>query len=127
MEKRNIYDIMTSANKKNFIPTDDEIETLNSFMLCRWMANNIHTVEFANFINCNYDMPLKGQYWLARSVMYNVGYLNRKEKQVNISEEEEAISMYYDVSYDVAKEYAKLLPNERKKELVEMFKEGVKK
>ena len=35
--------------------------------------------------------------------------------------------MYYDVSYDVAKEYAKLLPDERKKELVEMFKEELKK
>ena len=119
-----MYDIMVSAHKKDFIPTDDEINTINSFMMCRWMSNNINTVEFANFINCNTDMPLKGQYWLARAVMNSVGYITRLQKEDQMSELEQAISFNYDVDFDVAKEYAKMLPDNKKEEILATFRGG---
>lgn len=119
-----MYDIMVSAHKKDFIPTDDEINTLNSFMMCRWMSNNVNTAEFANFINCNTDMPLKAQYWLARAVMNSVGYITRLQKEDQMSELEQAISFTYEVDYDVAKEYAKLLPEHKKAEILASFRGG---
>lgn len=118
------YEVMTSAYKKDFIPSTNELNLLNSFMLCRWMSNNIDSVEFANFINNNTDIPINAQYWGARSIMNKVSYISRPQKDDKLNEYEECIRRYYNVSFDVAKQYCKMLPLEKQEEIFNKFKGG---
>ncbi|AFR52364.1 putative clamp loader subunit [Campylobacter phage F356] len=118
------YEVMVSAYKKDFIPNKNEMNLLNSFMLCRWMSNDIHSVEFANFINNHTDIPINVQYWFARSIMNKVTYMGRPPKEDKLNEYEEAVSKYYNISFNVAKQYCSILPKEKQEEILNMFKGG---
>lgn len=118
------YETMVSAAKKDFIPTLEEIQQINSFMLCRWMANGLYSVEFGNFINCNTDMPINVQYWFARSAMNGVEYNKRLEKENKLTPFQEIISKHYSVSFDIAKTYEKLMTDEQKRELEKKYQIG---
>lgn len=49
---------------------DEEIATLSSWMLCRWLSGDPRTIGIANWINELYDMPITAQYDLVRSMLH---------------------------------------------------------
>lgn len=110
--KRNMYDIQNSILKKDFIPTDDELKMLNSFLVCRWLSNHPFSIEVANYINSHYTLPIKAQYWLARSFVNGVKFIGQAKKEKEDTEKIEAISKEYICNNNLAKRYIEILPDE---------------
>lgn len=111
-KKRTTWDIVNSIFKKDFIPTDEELKSMSSFMLCRTLSNHPLGVEVANFINCNHTLDIKLQYWLARSALQSVKFIGYPKKDKEENKNIEYIMLEYNCSDIVAKRYLSLLPQE---------------
>ena len=74
--RRKDYDVINSSFKKDFIPTEEELAKINSFFMCRTIANHPVGVLVANYINSNYSMDVRAQYWLIRSSVHSVKNTN---------------------------------------------------
>lgn len=116
------FAIMSSTIKKDFIPTDDEIASINSFMMCRWLSNHPMGVEVANFINNNTDLPINVQYWFVRSAMNGIKYIAYPKGIDKKDEVLEIISKHYDCNFEIAKEYLRLLPPSEKDRIIAIYK-----
>lgn len=124
MEKRNMYEIQNSILKKDFIPTDEELKTLNSFLMCRWLSAHPFSIEVANYINSHYDLPIKAQYWLARSFVNGIKYIGRPKVEKEDMSYIDVISKEYDCNIDLAKRYCNMLPQEEIDRLLSKWNSG---
>jgi hypothetical protein len=120
-EPKKMYEVQNSILKKDFIPTDAELKQLSSFMLCRWLSNHPYSVEVGNFINSNYNMPIKAQYWLARSLVHGLKFIGLPKKEKEDLEHLEHICSYYKCNIDIAKRYKNILPPEELQKIVDMY------
>lgn len=121
-EARTPYAVMNSAINKKFIPTLDEIKTVNSFMLCRTISNHPLGVEVANFINNAYDIPIEVQYWFVRSTLNKVNYISYPKKQANNDKDIEIIAEHFECNYMQAKQYYKMLPEDERNKILVKYK-----
>lgn len=118
------YEVMASTIKKDFIPTDDEIKTMNSFIMCRWLSNHPVGVELANYINTNFTMDITIQYWLVRSYMKGIKYIAYPKKDNDKNENIELICNHYNCNVSIAKSYLKLLTKEHLDEIKKLYAGG---
>ena len=121
-EKRNSYQVMTSILKKDFIPTEEEIKSLNSWMITRWLSNHPYGIEIANYINNNHNMPLHAQYWLARNKVFGIKYIPYPKKESDKNEVYEIFSNHYNCRLEIAKEMVSRLPQSEIDKIVNMYK-----
>ena len=121
-EKRNPYQVMTNILKKEFKPTEEEIRGINSFMMTRWLSNHPHSIAVANYINNNHTLDIVQQYNFAYNAVHGIKYIAQRKKEVFDDEEIDVISEHYNLRYELAKEYVRMLPKELIKEIVDMYK-----
>jgi hypothetical protein len=126
MGKKSMYEVQNSILKKDFIPTDEELKSLNSFLICRWLSSHPYTIEISNFINSNYDLPIKAQYWFARSFVSKVKYIILPKKEKEDLTYIEIIAKEYECNLDLARRYMNILPKSEIDRIYEKWTRGGK-
>jgi hypothetical protein len=121
-EKRTSFAIMASSVKKDFIPTLAELNTINSYMMCKWLSNHPVGIEVANFINNATDLPIEVQYQFVRATMHNIRYISFPKKTSPIDDVLDIISDHYKCSYSIAKQYYKILPEAEVEKILKKYK-----
>lgn len=123
--KKTPYSIMKSAIDKTFEPSEEEIKTVNSFFLTRYISNDPSTIYIANILNCNAkNIPIDAQYkFIRNSTMEKVAFINYPKKEKLITDKElKLIMKYYKCSESVAKDYVKVLGLEKTQEILDKYK-----
>ena len=131
MAKMTPFKVMTSL-LNNTKPNTEEINTLNSFFMCRWFSNNKHSLQMANIININYNMSLQIQYkfcedYIALTNMKsNVSFISfSKEKQnKDLQQYLENIQKRYKVNEIQAQEYYNLMDNDAREKIYNLYNQG---
>jgi len=115
---------MKSAIKKDYNPTPDEIKSLNSFFLVRYISNDPNTIYIANALNCNTNIPIDAQYKLVRnSTLDRVAFINYPKKEKVLDGKSLKIIMYhFKVNETIAIEYVKTMGKEETKKVLDMYK-----
>ena len=119
------YDIMKSSVNKSFIPTKEEIRTLNSFFLVRYISNDPNSIYIANILNCNVkNIPIEAQYnFIRNSTLSKVAFINYPKKEKLISDKDlKLIMKHYKCNANVAKDYIKILGPEKTQEILKKYK-----
>jgi len=122
--KKSPYSIMKSAIDKSFNPTSEEIKTINSFFLTRYVSNDPSTIYIANILNCNTKfIPIEAQYkFIRNSTMEKVAFINYPKKEKIISDKDlKFIMKYYKCGESTAKDYVKILGPEKTQEIVDKY------
>jgi hypothetical protein len=89
VNKRTPWQIMTTSVNKKFIPTDDEIKTVPSFMFTKWLSNDVFGALVANVINVYSHIPIGSQYRLVSALTKGkVKYIQYTKPEVTFSEED---------------------------------------
>jgi hypothetical protein len=122
MEKRNSWNVMSSAFKKDFYPTEEEIKDISSFVFCRFLSNHPFGALIVNFINVYPEVPIENQYQLVRYSMPKIQYLKYPSiKKISKTEELENIMDYFNCSEKTALEYLELMSDEEKERIMKKF------
>ncbi|MHB8097966.1 MAG: hypothetical protein ACYDD5_00040 [Sulfuricurvum sp.] len=114
---------MKSAVDKTFMPTPEEIKTINSFFLIRYISNDPSSIYIANMLNCNYSIPIEAQYNFVRhSTLNKVSFINYPKKEKLISDKDLKIIMrHFKINEIVAKDYIKILGTDKTKEILDKY------
>ena len=123
--KKTPYSIMKSAVDKSFEPSIEEMKSVNSFFLTRYISNDPSTIYIANILNCNArNIPVDAQYkFIRNSTMEKVAFINYPKKDKLITDKDlKLIIEYYKCSEIVAKEYVKILGPEKTQEILDKYK-----
>ena len=123
--KRTPYSIMKSAIDKKFMPNTEEIKTVNSFFLTRYVSNDPSTIYIANILNCNAKIiPIEAQYkFIRNSTMEKVAFISYPKKEKLISDKDlKLVMQYYKCSESVAKDYVKILGVQKTQDIVDKYK-----
>jgi hypothetical protein len=121
---------MKSSVDKSFDPTKEEIKSLNSFFLVRYISNDPNSIYIANILNCNVkNIPIEAQYNFVRnSTLSKVAFINYPKKEKLVTDKElKLIMQYYKCSSKVAKDYIEVLGPEKTQEILEKYKNIKKK
>ena len=113
-KKKTMFDVMSTVVNKRFMPTEEELKLLNSFILVRYISNDSFGINIANVINTYHKMPIKAQYLYARFALKDkINYINypKKKEQPN-KEIIEIICKEYKCSDNIAMDYIERLPKE---------------
>lgn len=124
--KKTPYSIMKSAVDKSFEPTEEELKTVNSFFLTRYVSNDPSTIYIANILNCNVkNIPIEAQYkFIRNSTMEKVAFINYPKKERIISDKElKIIMLHYNCNENIAKEYVKIMGIEKTQEILDKYKD----
>jgi hypothetical protein len=122
VDKKTSYSVMMSAIKKDFIPNEAELKTINSFMMCRVISNHPAYITLANFINNATDIPLVAQYWFVRSTNYNVRFIAPIKKTSEIDSDINVLADHYQCNYQLARQYYKLMPVDVRDKIIAKYK-----
>ena len=121
------WQVITSL-LNNKTPTQEEIKTLNSFFLVRWLSNNKFTLPIASYINLYYNIPSEIQYQFAEDYIHLTGLKNKVKFIYYKKQETEEIQLLntikekYKINEKQAQEYYNIIkdkPSEIKK--LEMY------
>lgn len=114
---------MKSAIDKKFKPTPEEIRSINSFFLIRYISNDPNSIYIANALNCNYSIPIEAQYNFVRnSTLDKVAFINYPKKEKLVKDSDLKIIMeHFKVNETVAKDYVKILGPEKTDEILEKY------
>lgn len=123
-QDRGSYQLMLSIVKKHLTPKEEEYEKINSFFLCRWLSNHPLGIEVANYINCNSELNIKGQYWLARSTLQSVKYIANQKKDALTIESIQLLAKHYKCNLELATRYLSILPTEELDKIRLIYSEG---
>lgn len=125
------WKIMNSIAKKDFIPNKEEINSINSFWLCKWLSNDLRNIIVAEMINTNYkNITNNSQYWFSRACVKYVPFIRKKEKskiEFKNNREEmlfKCIKIHYSLSNDRDKEaltYLDMMSENEKNRILKMY------
>ena len=123
MKSKTSYDVMKSAVDKKFVPSVEEIKSLNSFFLIRYISNDPNSIYIANILNCNHTIPIEAQYnFIRNSTLDKVAFINYPKKEKLISDKElKIIIRHFKINENVAKEYIKILGPVKTEEILKKY------
>lgn len=117
-----MFKTMTSVLDRSKNPTEEEINKIPSYVFCRWLSGNPHTILASNQINLYHNIPMKNQYDMVKSVF--AGKIKYIPYPKNESEDTQKIVQYlsthFNISFDKAKEYLNLISMDELEEIVDM-------
>ena len=122
----NGYQTMISVLKPNVNPTDEEIEQVNSFFLCRWLSASPKSIFVSNFINRYYNIPKKIQYNFAKQLLAGkIKWLQYPKKEEEKDKVILNISKYYKINLYMAEEYYDMMNKEEKEKFERIYDYGI--
>lgn len=118
-----MFKTMTGVLDVKQKPPETEINKIPSYIFCRWLSGNPHTVLAANQINCFHNIPMKNQYDMIKSVFAGkIKYIpypkNTKEDTLKTVE---YVAKHFNISLEKANEYVDLLSKDELKSIVDMY------
>jgi hypothetical protein len=124
MKKRSSYEVMKSAVDKKFTPTAEEIKSMNSFFLIRYVSNDPNSIYIANILNCNPNIPIEAQYnFIRNSTLDKVAFINYPKKEKTLPQKDlKVIMKHYNINEKLAKEYISIMGEEKTNEILEKYK-----
>jgi hypothetical protein len=109
--------------KKN--PSQDEIQKIPSFIFCKWLSGNPHSIQAANAINMYDDIPIENQYYMVKNAF--AGKIKYIPYPKNVSQDKlkrvQYLAKHFNISEEKAQEYLDLISNEELDEIVNMYTE----
>lgn len=120
-----MFKTMTSVLDPKKNPSQEEIEKIPSYIFCRWLSGNPHTVLAANQINCYHDIPINNQYDMIKSVFAGKIKYIPYPKSVNEDTQRSVryLAKHFNISEEKAQEYMQLISKEELKGIVDMYTE----
>ena len=127
--------VMSSVFKTNIHPTPEEVKGINSFFFARYLSNNVNTLPIAVLLNRWYNLPVPMQYRFAKDYSDLVG-MAHKVKFISTARDKLTPDMIqlidntkkrYKVNQDTAIDYLKQMNADQRKEIFEMYQEGIQK
>lgn len=109
--------------KKN--PSSEEIQKIPSYIFCRWLSGNPHTISAANAINLYSDIPIENQYYMIKRAFGGKVKFIPYPKNTSVDELKKVqyIGQQFNISIEKAKEYLELISNEELSKIMEMYSE----
>lgn len=97
--------------------SDEDIEQLSSWMLCRWLEGDPRTVHIANAINALYNMPIAAQYDFVRGMLHGkLGFIRFPKTPKRVSDEITLkIAEHFRCNPDLVPEILSLMGEEEKR------------
>jgi len=118
-----MFKTLTGCLDKRKHPTDEEINKIPSYIFCRWLSGNPHTISAANQINFYDNIPMLQQYKMIKSAF--AGKIKYIPYPKNVSEnalkEVQYIAAHFNINTEKAKEYIGLMDPKEKQEIVQMY------
>jgi len=107
--------------KKN--PTLEEINKIPSYIFCRWLSGNPHTIIASNQINIYDRIPIENQYNIIKTAFGGkIKYIPYpKNTTENILKKVEFLSLHFKISEEKAKEYLEYISEKELKYIVDMY------
>lgn len=104
-----LFDTVNSINynKKKFEDVTSE-KSYNGFMVNKFLSQSAGTILAANLMNKNYHLPNEMQYDFLKNVIpRGKRYEKFTKKDIQMKDEVDAVSFYYDVNKKRAYDYVK--------------------
>lgn len=120
-----MFKILTSSIDPKKTPKPEDIQKIPSFIFCKWLSGNPHTIIAANAINMYSNIPIDNQYWMVKNAFAGkIKYIPypKKESQDKLKKVE-FIAEYFKISQEKANEYLGLLSTEELNLIVQMYTE----
>jgi len=118
-----MFPTMWSSLDKNKTPSKEDINKIQSFMFCKWLAGDHRTINTANTINQYYNIPVENQYYLVKNQfagkIRNIKYV-KNEKELD-NTDIELISKHFNINSVKAKEYFCFISQEELQYLRELY------
>lgn len=118
-----MFKTITSALDPKKKPTDEEIQKIPSYIFCRWLSGNPHTISAANAINMYTDIPIENQYNMVKAAF--AGKVKFIPYPKNTKEEDlkrvQYIAEYFKLNTEKAAEYLEFLSDEELNYIVNLF------
>jgi len=126
-KKRSLWMIMTTLIKKDQTATPEEIQSINSWMLVRWLSHNRFTVPIADVLN-KYSLPKEIEYKFCdlycqlTNIYGQVKFIQYKNEKLPKDYQSilDAISFKYKVNNEIAKDYYKMMDQDNKNEIEDL-------
>lgn len=120
-----MFKTMTGVLDPKTNPTDEEINKIPSYIFCRWLSGNPHTIQAANLINAYDKIPIENQYKMIKTAFSGkVKFIpypkNTKEDTLK---KVEYLSSYFKISFEKAKEYLEFISKEELDMIVAMYED----
>lgn len=99
---------------------DEDIQQLNSWMLCRWLEGDPRTVHIANAVNALYNMPIEAQYDFVRGMLHGkLGFIRFPKTPKRLTDEATLkIAEHFKCNPSLVPEILSLMTEEERKELL---------
>jgi hypothetical protein len=120
-----MFKIMTGSLDPKKNPSQDEIQKIPSFIFCKWLSGNPHSIQAANAINMYDDIPIENQYYMVKNAF--AGKIKYIPYPKNVSQDKlkrvQYLAKHFNISEEKAQEYLDLISNEELDEIVNMYTE----
>lgn len=120
-----MFKTLTSAIDLKKNPSPEEIQKIPSYIFCKWLAGNPHTISAANMINMYDAIPIENQYWMVKNAFGGkVKYIPypKSESEKDLKQTQ-FIAEHFKISTEKAKEYIELMDPKELKDIVDMYTE----
>lgn len=120
-----MFKTMTGVLNPKLNPSPEEIQKIPSYIFCRWMAGNPHTIIAANMINLFDKIPIENQYLMVKNafagkIKYIPYIKDTSEKELK---QVQYVSEHFKINNELAREYINLMDKNELNDLVQMYTE----
>ena len=118
-----MFRTMTSVLDKRKTPSAQEINKIPSFIFCRWLSGNPHTIQAANLINMYDKIPMESQFHMIRSAFG--GKVKFIPYPKNVTAENlhvrEIVAKHFKITVEKAQEYLELIDEKELQQIVDLY------
>lgn len=109
-----MYKIFSKILKTKKDLTPDEYKKINPFLMNNWLSGDRLGLVLADVFNKYENIPMENRVQLIRGVLQpNVKYIKYPKSTIQKDKYIENISKYYNINYELAKEYYETMPEEQ--------------
>lgn len=120
-----MFKTLTGAIDPKKKPSLEEIQKVPSYIFCKWLSGNPHTIIAANAINMYDDIPIENQYWMVKHAFAGkVKFIPYpKNQSVDKLKTIEYLTKHFKISEEKAHEYLEFISKEELDYIVNMYSE----
>lgn len=122
-----MFPTMWSSLDKNKIPSSNDLQKIQPFIFCKWLAGNPQTIFDSNIFN-QYTIPIENQYYYIKNKyagkIRNIKYI-KNDKELNNSDVD-LISKHFNINIIKAGEYLGFISEGELEYLRDLYKERFK-
>lgn len=118
-----MFPTMWSSLDKNKTPALVEINKIQSFIFCKWLAGNPKTIFTANEFNMYSQIPMENQYFSIKhkyaGTIRNIKYVKSEKDDIDTT----SLEQHFKISKEKAKEYLELISAEELEYITNLYKQ----